>query len=314
LRSEAAALQSDDAPAQAAHHTPEAILAHARFPAARKAYVDGVLALYENRPWVNRQMAEVGRMVTYMVLLCLYARYDPADRRTWPTVGRLKEALKPFGVASPRQIDLILARLEAIGLVSLRVAEDDQRMRLLTPTEAMLAYDLDWLAAHYAPLALLFPEDAYALPLARDVRFQVAQRRAATEIFGWSARIMSENREMALFLGRDSAGVILYKLVQTMDDGGGEPRISLSYADTAARFGVSRTHVRTVLRGAEAEGLVRLSGRGGAGIEIMPGLIAALDRLIADGMSSHDLTWRMAMRRIEAGDFPPGGVLSAAGR
>ncbi len=297
MGSESAAPQAADADIQAAHYAPEAILAHPRFPAARKAYVDAVLAVYENRPWVNRLMYDAGRMMIFMVLICLYARYDPADRASWPTVGRLKDALKPFGVASPRQIDLVLARLEAVGLIAFRVADADQRVRLLEPSETMLGHDRDWLAAHYAPLALMFPQEAYDLPLARDKRFQLAQRAAAVEIFGRTARNLSENRGMALFLGRDSAGMILLKLFQALDGLRGEGRVNLSYADTAARFGVSRTHVRTLLSDAENQGLLCVFGRGGAEIEIMPILIRDFDRFVANGMSSRDLTWRMAFPR-----------------
>jgi len=44
----------------------------------------------------------------------------------------------------------------------------------------------------------------------------------------------------------------------------------LSYADIGARFGVSRTHVRALLRDAERNADVSVSGRGGKFVELRP--------------------------------------------
>lgn len=64
------------------------------------------------------------------------------------------------------------------------------------------------------------------------------------------------------------ATMILVKLVHmanTARDAEG-----LSYADIGARFGVSRTHVRALLRDAERNGDVSVSGRGGKFVELRP--------------------------------------------
>jgi anti-sigma factor RsiW len=42
------------------------------------------------------------------------------------------------------------------------------------------------------------------------------------------------------------------------------------YADASDRFGVSRTHVRSLMETAQAAGLVKLIGRGGRRVEIVP--------------------------------------------
>jgi len=286
--------------ADLSHHSTELILADPRFLEARRIYVDAIVRLYENEPALNRLMHEAGRMAIFFVVVCLSAGYDPTDRASWPTVGRVKEALGRFQAASQRRIDDVVGRLVSTGYLRLDTVGGDRRVRIVKPTDAMLAHDQDWMVAHYAPLAHLFPGSDYALPLARDPRFQTAQRLASLDILDWSARIMADNSGMALFLDRAAGALILTKLVQLMgqDRGGLVP--DLAYADIGPRFGVSRTHVRKLLHDAEQAGFVRLSGGGRRFVQLTPGLIAAFDRFVAGGMSSHDLTCRMAIARMRA--------------
>ena len=72
--------------------TPEEILAHPRFPAARAAFVDAVMALHEGDAFSSRLLVEAMRQVTFNLILSLHLRYDESDRSTWPTPRRLKDA------------------------------------------------------------------------------------------------------------------------------------------------------------------------------------------------------------------------------
>jgi hypothetical protein len=77
----------------------------------------------------------------------------------------------------------------------------------------------------------------------------------------------------------------------------GTPQPAVPYADVGDRFGVSRTHVRELLATAEQIGLVRLQGRGGHRVEILPRLWASYNRGIAGGMFLHDLIYGAATER-----------------
>jgi hypothetical protein len=68
------------------------ILSHPRFPAAREGFVKAILALYEYKPAINR-LVEAGRGVLFLTIMCLHARYDEADRATWPTLRLVADAL-----------------------------------------------------------------------------------------------------------------------------------------------------------------------------------------------------------------------------
>jgi DNA-binding FadR family transcriptional regulator len=102
---------------------------------------------------------------------------------------------------------------------------------------------------------------------------------------------------MMLFQGRDAGIMLLIKMIQM----GGRPRgaepLKISYSDLGDRFGVSRTHVRELLEEAEGLGLVRLTKGGGQSVELLPPLLRAFDRLVADAMSGFDLCYQLALRQ-----------------
>jgi len=127
---------------------------------------------------MNRLLIETGRSVVFFNILALHAAYDPSDRATWPTISLLKKTVRPYGVSSARRIHDIVARLVETGYVEPTLAQMDRRVRLLTPTDKMLAHDLDWLAAFYGPLEVLFPEPGYAPPLRRAPRIKKPTARS----------------------------------------------------------------------------------------------------------------------------------------
>jgi hypothetical protein len=86
-----------------------------------------------------------------------------------------------------------VARLVDSGFLEMVPAKRDRRVRILTPTERMYAQDLDWLAAHYLPLHVLFPDSGYAPMVQRDRSFQLAQRLVSTDFFGRGANILASN-------------------------------------------------------------------------------------------------------------------------
>src|SRR6516165_6394926 len=143
--------------------TIEDIVGHPQFPEARKAYVDSFLEVYGDDPFLVRLLIESGRFLVYLIAVVLDAAQDPARRETWFTVGRLKQEMTMFGLASERQVDHLVARLCEVGFMDLRPSEQDRRVRILKPTEKLRAHDRDWLVAHYAPLAVHYPHHDYGL-------------------------------------------------------------------------------------------------------------------------------------------------------
>src|SRR6201999_3518828 len=107
------------------------------------------------------------------------------------------------------------------------------------------------------------------------------------------AKVMAGNPAMMRYMSRDAGMLILIKLVHLTATGAAADE--LSYTDLAARFGVSRTHVRTVLEDAERNGDLILTGRGGHRVQLQPSILRAFDSFVADSMSGHDLIFRLTL-------------------
>ncbi len=278
-----------------AFHSTEEILAHPRFPVARDKFVKAILALYEHKPLLNRLLLEASRTVLGIVIMCLYARYDEADRATWPTLRLVADSMAEHRLASPSRVHDLMSRLIKAGYLQQHMAPQDRRVRILMPTAKMIAQDQDFLVSHYLPLDILFPDPGYAPIMNRDPAFQLKQRLVSRDLFALGAQILAGNPIMMLFQGRDAGIMILIKMIQMGGGQGGAEPLKFSYSDLSDRFGVSRTHVRKLLTEAEQMKLVRLTKAGGRFVELMPPLLQAFDRLLADGMSGHDLCYNLAL-------------------
>ncbi len=280
-------------------HIPlQAVLDHPRFAEARDLYLREFLPLYEGDAFLARLLIESGRFLVSVVVMDLHAGQDPARRETWPTVGRLKQEMARFGLASGRQIDSIVGRLREVGFLRLLPAEADGRVRLLEPTSAMHAHDRAWLAANYAPLTLLCPGNDYGPILRREPGIHAARRRAGLALMPMVAHLFGTFPDILFFFNRAGGALIVSALIQaaTMADPG-DPHPAVPYADVGERFGVSRTQVRKLLVAAEQKGLVRLHGRGGRRVEILPRLWHSFDHGFAVGQYVHDLAYAIATGR-----------------
>jgi hypothetical protein len=274
-------------------------LAHPRFVEARMAWVHANLELYDNDPFLNRLLIEVGRSLAFFNILCLHAGYQEQDRATWPTMQLLHQTMEKFGVSSKRRIHEIVARFIETGYVVSFPAPSDRRARILTPAAKMILHDLHWLAAYYTPLDILFPNPGYGPAIRREPAFQKAQRSAARHLSGYAAQLMRENPVMMHFMGREAGTMVVIKLVELDQTNEGRGLKQFSFADLAVRFGISRTHVRTMLQEAEDMGLLKLSDSHARVAALNPALIEAFDRFVADCMSGHDLIYQMAMSNFD---------------
>jgi DNA-binding MarR family transcriptional regulator len=279
-----------------AFHSSEEILAHPRFPFARDEFVKAMLALYEHKPFLNRLLLEASRTVLMSIIMCLHARYDEADRATWPTLRLVTDSMAMHGLASASRVHDLVSRLVKTRYLEQRAAPRDRRVRILTPTAKLIAQDQDFLVSHHLPLQILFPNPGYALIMTRDPAFQLKQRLVSRDLFALGAKILAGNPIMMLFQGRDAGVMILIKLIEMARRQGGIAPLKVSYSDLGGRFGVSRTHVRNLLEAAEQMDLVRLTRRGGSFVELLPAVLQAFDCLVADAMSGFDLCYQLALR------------------
>ena len=174
--------------------TADEIRSHPRFPDAYDCFVDELLSLYGDDRRLIRSLVEFVRAVSFMVIICLDALYDPDDPSTYVTQTRLRAALEPMGITDGRRIADLVNSFELDGFLTRDVSPYDRRAHILRPTEKMLAADREWLAAFHAPLALLYPENAaYQAAMARDPAHQSAYRKVSLSTIDFAAKIISSN-------------------------------------------------------------------------------------------------------------------------
>ncbi|MDE2376891.1 hypothetical protein [Bradyrhizobium sp.] len=271
------------------------IIGHPRLADARGQYIDRFLDVYDGDPFLVRLLIESGRFSIYILALVIEAAQDIERRDTWLTIGALKKWLAMMGMASDRHVDHLVARLCEAGFMTSRPSETDRRVRILALTDKARAHDRAWLAAHYAPLAVLYPHHDYRPVLEPDAAFQVLHRRTAFTFAHLGMRLLLSQPNMLLFFNHAAGYPILAALLQAAMQAG-DTHAAVRYSDVGDRFGVSGAQVRKLLTAAENNGLVKLHARGGRKVEILPELWASHDRGIAGGMYFHDVVLVAAMQ------------------
>ncbi len=291
-----------------AHRTSGEILTHPDFGSMRRRYMASTMACYEVASFPGGWPSVAYRVAAICAIVCLHAASDPADRATWPTLARFKGAVATFALSSPRQIDDLVARLVETGHILLERSAADGRLRLLRPTDKLLAWDRAVMSSYYAVLQGLYPAPGYGPAVACDPAFHLAQRRVSLAMFGVVARFMAENRDLLPFHGMNQ-GVHALMQVELLREA--DARASLRESDVSGimtRFGVSRSHVRNILMAAEAAGLLTGSGQGRRDLDLTSRGRAALDRFIANSLASHDMCYRMALTSLGVDPGRPPGA------
>ena len=250
-------------------------------------------------PFLNRLLLEASRTVLMSVIMCLYARYDEADRATWPTLRLVADSMAAHGLASASRVHDLVSRLVKTGYLEQRAAPQDRRTRILTPTEKMIAQDQDFLVSHHLPLQILFPDPGYGLIMTRDPAFQLKQRLVSRDLFALGAKILAGNPIMMLFQGRDAGVMILIKMIAMAKRGGrrraaqdflfrpGRPLRRVAHPCPQAFGGGGRIGSCAFDQGR------RPLCRNEAATP------AAFDRLVADAMSGFDLCYQLALRAAD---------------
>ena len=276
------------------------IVGHPRLPTARRAYLDSFMQVYDGDPFMVRLLLQAGRFFVFHSAAVLEAAQDLSRRETWFTVALLKQQLAMFGYASGRQVDHLVGRLREVGFLEQRPAQGDRRVRLLATTDKLRAHHTEWLAAHYVPLATIYPDHDYSLVLSRDRAFHILHCRTRRPFGPAAARLMMTLPDTMLFFSH-AAGPLIQAAVLKAAMDCGDPSAAVPYIDAADRFGVSRTHVRNLMNSAASAGLVEITGRGGRSVVILPRFWASFDRGLAVGMYIHDAINLAAMRQWNDG-------------
>ncbi|MGY4363971.1 hypothetical protein ACVW1A_000036 [Bradyrhizobium sp. LB1.3] len=273
------------------------ILAHPRFTQARLAHVDALAAVFVRSRIPNRLIVDAACVLTADLLVGFFAAHDRGDPTTWATVGRLQKLVAELGLASPRRMDDLIARFRQTGCVEMASSVVDKRIRILKPTERLLAHDRAYVAALYQPLDILFPDRGYEPLVRRDPHVHLAMRRIGSLEFPIVTAFIGRHPAIMMFLARDAGYCAFLLLMKAVLSGKQLVSDELSFTAIAERVGVSRTHIRNLFVEAAAEGHVSLTGAGGYVAKVHGRLFDTFDLFLADMASSYDAIGQMALAR-----------------
>lgn len=257
--------------------------AHPRFAEAIRTLATGMLALYRGNRLLNMLINDRGRMVIGYLALYLHDGATPDGRGSGFGVGQLKAICASAGLASPGRTGAMLALMRMSGYIASASSLDDKRRHILVPTEKLRAAHRDRWSKVAAALRPVLPDAAAAFAL-DDPEFVAAYVRATAADYLGGFRPVGVAPEMELFIDRNAGLMILFTLLISGEPDDAVPPtrpVPLSLSALAQRFGVSRSHVRTVLRDAEERGLIERTGPGGNQVLIRPVLAEAVQNFFA---------------------------------
>lgn len=284
----------DPAVAIPSFHTPETLRAHPRFSEAVACLVDGLVSLFGHDHRL-RSLIEYDRGVTFMLIVCLAAGERSDRPETWLTMKRLNALLPRLCIEPGRGITDFVTSLQDEDFLTTRRSPLDARVRILQPTEKMLAADREWLQVFHAPLALLYPDGDYHGAMRQDPVYQRAYRTASLTTLEIADRIVGGNPPADYFI-RESVGTrLLMVLIQEVRDAPDHRTGPGFYTRSAALGGVSRTHARNVLQGAADRGWLRSSDPPGLFIEVRDELWDSVQRWVAESVAGVDIVHGMAL-------------------
>jgi DNA-binding MarR family transcriptional regulator len=227
--------------------------ANPRFAQALRHTHEGLIGLYDGNRVLNALLNDRGRARMGFLALSLHWSRRVGDPTSGLTVSRLKEICVAQKYCSAGRAEAMIALMRMFGYLEPAPNPHDRRLKVLVPTEKMIAIHVARLRYQFEGMAMLLEEGDLGLRalgnpdfLPRFIR-HLAQRNFA------GLRVLDPTPELILFAERNSGMMVLFSLLLEPDD----DTSKLSVSGLARRFGVSRVHVRKLLNDAARDGLVR---------------------------------------------------------
>ena len=164
------------------------------------------------------------------------------------------------------------------------VPSGDRRRRPLVPTERMLTLMRKRWGAHLSATSYVLPEVAGCDARLDDPAFAKSFLLALSEVYIGGTRMIEHAPELEMFIDRNAGLMILYSLALSGSADGPFPPLApvpLSINALAKALSVSRKHVLTLLRDAEARDLLARGGAANDEITLLPRLRTALEMWFA---------------------------------
>ena len=274
--------------------SPEKIAAHAGFLEACTMMATGLLGLYDESMRL-RWLIEFSRYTTFSLIVCLLAGERDDDPDSWVTIGKLQRVLPSLGIPGGRNITELVSKMQHDGLLRSVRAPHDGRVRLLRPTQQMIALDRQFMPVTHAPLHHLYPQQGYDAALRGDTAYHHAFRKASLQSLAVVQRVMSANPGADFFIQKTVGTRVLMLLYMETADAPDDATQPGFLTRAAERSMVSRTHVGNLISAAAEAGHVTTSGSRKDSVIMSPALRRDTEMWIADSLAATSITHRLAL-------------------
>ena len=236
------------------------------FAPAAMIFSQGVVRLFEGHYMANKVMATMARQVICMAVLALH--FDNTSGSNGATISAIQRITTDAKLCSLSATAATINLLEKIGLIKRVQDQTDRRILLIQPTDRLLGCAKNLVAVAVSAADRLFPLRRYR-DLLDDAggfmeRYFASSLYSLLDISTW----ISGQPGSRLFSTSDSGEILLCKLM-SLKNSPGDNLVSFPFHEIGSLYGVSRTHIRRLMRRAEAAGLVRVLEAGGRKVEIL---------------------------------------------
>ncbi len=270
--------------------TPETMAALQRMPRFRQAAaaiaVDSV-EYYQGRWLANRVLNDRARFVMAMFMLFLHYSWRADVANSGLTAARLREVCVGVGLCSAGRVEAMLLMMRASGYLERAEDAGDRRVRRYVPTAKLVDLHRERHRRLLSAIDTLRGDTAFAARICGGNDDAAYRRFTLAMGYGYFAgyRIIDAAPVLEKIIDRDVGLPLLICVLLASADYAAfasEKFRTTSVAGLARRFNVSRVHVRSVLRDAEARGLVARDDET-AQVTALPALGDAVENFFASG-------------------------------
>jgi hypothetical protein len=238
-----------------------ALQAHPRFSEAIRSIASNAVARYQGNRLLNTLVNDRGRLL--IGYLAMYLHHSSDDGRPGLTLGRMKALCVEQNICSANRAEAIVMMMRLFGYLAPASGAEDRRMRLLVPTERLTeTLEQRW-RDMFEAAEMLMPEGTDALMAMRRPQFVAGFAIELVKHFLAGFRFLDHAPGLELFAERNGGLTALLGIALAGETGDTFPPkrpVPVSISGIAGRFGVSRVHVRKLLRDAQATGLIERAG------------------------------------------------------
>ena len=276
---------------------------HPRFAEALRAFAAAVVEFYRGNLLVNMISNDRGRVILAMLTLDLHYTGRPDDPASGLTATQLQSLFVETGLGSAGRAKALITLMRWGGYIEPAPASSDRRIRTLQPTEQMFAMHRDRWRRVLGAAGLVLPDAAEGCARVDEPGFLRAFAIAQGSEFLGGFRPLDHGPALQLLSDRNAGFPIMFSIMLAAPPQDGMPPTGptpVSASALAKRFHVSRSHVTTSLRDAQAAGLLERAGTSDMRVRFLPHFIEDFAKVFGSLFLAHAACARYALGEVEA--------------